>query len=480
MRFSRFSREKPTSSRSSEHERGEGRHQQQDERGPADPVLAHQRRGDEAGEPGRSSQHRRAGQGGSEQRAPAQAPLAEIGERRPGESAGLRRRRGGLGCSGLRLFRRDRLLDDAGVGGVERARLPRLLGDAHVSSRAVSSRGLSPGSISHLAPERADIWIPATSAGMTPAANCDPSSRGPHALRMLRKSHARRSPSRNSIARSRRMCGSAGSSPEGVSSVTRGGRKRRKCTLASTRLPSTGMGTARQARRVLRQVAREHRGLRAAVEQLGAPGARPAAARRRCTAGAAGPGAPPPRASPCSAASAITFTSAPANDARAMAWSATRRRIASSRSWLVWCRWSALVAANSSRSMRRGRTADSQVLAPGPEAPEDRLHAALQIGQRAGAGVDGGERIDEHDLPVEAGEVVAEERLHHVRLVALEAARQHGPQAAALVGGGGGLRRQRKEGEQRRAGKVARQQEAAGSRRRQLAGPARGRPADSA
>ena len=85
--------------------------------------------------------------------------------------------------------------------------------------------------------------------------------------------------------------------------------------------------------------------------------------------------------------------------------------------------------------MRRGRMADSQVLAPGPEAPEDRLHAVLQIGQRAGAGVDGGQRVDQHDLPVEAGEVVAEERLHHVRLVALEAARQHGAEAAALVGG---------------------------------------------
>ena len=65
---------------------------------------------------------------------------------------------------------------------------------------------------------------------------------------------------------------------------------------------------------------------------------------------------------------------------------------------------------------------------PRPEALEDRLHAGLQVGQRAGAGVDGGQRVDQHDLPVEAGEVVAEERLHHVRLVALEAARQHGAQ----------------------------------------------------
>jgi len=71
-----------------------------------------------------------------------------------------------------------------------------------------------------------------------------------------------------------------------------------------------------------------------------------------------------------------------------------------------------------------GKHAGEPCVGAGPEAFEDRLHAALQIGERTGAGVDGRERIDEHDLPVESGKVVAEERLHHVRLVALEAARQ--------------------------------------------------------
>ena len=94
--------------------------------------------------------------------------------------------------------------------------------------------------------------------------------------------------------------------------------------------------------------------------------------------------------------------------------------------------------------------------------------------QRAGAGVDGGERVDQHDLPVEPGEVVAEERFDDVGLVALEAARQHGAQRAALVGGAA-RRRQREEGEQRRSRQIARQQEAARSRRGQLGvGRARG------
>src|SRR5262245_61108496 len=102
----------------------------------------------------------------------------------------------------------------------------------------------------------------------------------------------------------------------------------------------------------------------------------------------------------------------------------------------------------------------------GPEAGEHALERALQIAERAWPGVDGGERVDEHDLPVEPGEVVAEERLHHVRLVALEAAGEHGAETAAAEGSLG-PGRQRKEGEERGAGKVAWQQEAAGPGRRQ-------------
>ena len=99
---------------------------------------------------------------------------------------------------------------------------------------------------------------------------------------------------------------------------------------------------------------------------------------------------------------------------------------------------------------------------------------ALQVGQRAGSRVDGGQRVDQHDLPVEAGEVIAEERLDDVGLVALEAARQHGAEAAAPIAGRR-PRRQREEREQGRAGEIARQQEAARSRRRQLGvGRARG------
>ena len=73
----------------------------------------------------------------------------------------------------------------------------------------------------------------------------------------------------------------------------------------------------------------------------------------------------------------------------------------------------------------------------------------------------GAEHVDEHDLPVEPAEMIAEERPHDVRLIALEAARHHGGErrapVARLVAEG-----ERTEGEQRRAFEIARQQKAAG------------------
>ena len=50
---------------------------------------------------------------------------------------------------------------------------------------------------------------------------------------------------------------------------------------------------------------------------------------------------------------------------------------------------------------------------------------------RAGSGIESLHRVDQHDLPVEPGDVLAEKRLHHMRLVRLVAPLHHAPQRAA-------------------------------------------------
>ena len=106
---------------------------------------------------------------------------------------------------------------------------------------------------------------------------------------------------------------------------------------------------------------------------------------------------------------------------------------------------------------------DSQVLAPGRKHVRIAVHArARRSATRVGAGVERGQHIDQHDLPVEPGEVVAEERLHHMRLIGSRSGAPSCAQRAARAGrrrcatGGSG---QKVSG--RRAFEVARQQEAA-------------------
>ena len=70
--------------------------------------------------------------------------------------------------------------------------------------------------------------------------------------------------------------------------------------------------------------------------------------------------------------------------------------------------------------------------------------------------MDRAENVDEHDLAVDPGEMIAEERFDHARLVGLVAAREFAGERAARRGPG----RQRREGEGRRAREVARQEEA--------------------
>jgi len=85
------------------------------------------------------------------------------------------------------------------------------------------------------------------------------------------------------------------------------------------------------------------------------------------------------------------------------------------------------------------------------------------------------EHIDEHDLAVEAGEVIAEERPHHIALVGLVAPRHQRPQRAAWEARCA-LGIERREGQRRRAFEIARHEEAprGQSRQRVLIGPRRG------
>ena len=226
--------------------------------------------------------------------------------------------------------------------------------------------------------------------------------------------------------------------------------------------------------RVLRQVAREDGRLLAPVEHLAARCARPASARRRCTEAPRRRLSLRPRSVARKAARACTPTSAPDALARPMARSVMRRRIASRRSWLEEWMWSALVAANRSLSMRRPMSALSHEALPMRNTRSDAVERVLQVGDGLAPLVHGTEHVDEHDLAIEPAEMVAKERPHDVRLIALEAPRHHGGERAARDRAPL-FERQRAEGEQRRAFEIARHQEAAGTRRVQhmVLGPRR-------
>ena len=95
------------------------------------------------------------------------------------------------------------------------------------------------------------------------------------------------------------------------------------------------------------------------------------------------------------------------------------------------------------------------------EAFEDRRHRGFEVMQGIGAGVEGGERVDQHDLAIEPCEVIAEERAHDDALVGFEASPHHRPQRAR---GRLAVRwhPERCKGQRRRAGHRAGQQETPG------------------
>ena len=369
MRFRRLRREKPTSSRSSSMSAAKAA--TSSSTSVVQPIqssrtsAAETRRANQA--PAPSS--RRAGQRGGEQRAPAQAALAEIGERRAREAAGR--------PPSARRPRPRRL-------PAPRPRpAPRRCWDRRDRTRAA---GAAPGS--------------ALMRGW--------------------------SPSRNSMARSRRMCGRAGSSPEGrleadarraeAQEMDAGVRRGRPAARAASvrlagssgRSPGNTAASVRPSNSLAAQALARQRHADDAGQPL------PARARLRLARG--------PAARPAPSPSPRRRQTTPAR------WPCRRPGAGSPPAGRGWCGaggrpWWRRTAAG--RCGAAGRL-ESQVLAPGRKHLRIASMRALQVGERAGAGVDGGERVDQHDLPVEAGEVVAEERLHHVRLVALEAARQHG------------------------------------------------------
>ena len=117
------------------------------------------------------------------------------------------------------------------------------------------------------------------------------------------------------------------------------------------------------------------------------------------------------------------------------------------------------------RAQRRG--------APGAEGAQHLGQRVFEIAHRRRAGIERAERIDQHDLAVEAAEMVAEERLDDVGLIRLVAPLHHRRQRARSrldVSS----HRQRREGQRRRAFEIAGHQEAAGRQGRERIGVATG------
>ena len=96
------------------------------------------------------------------------------------------------------------------------------------------------------------------------------------------------------------------------------------------------------------------------------------------------------------------------------------------------------------------------VVGAGAEAGQHLRHRRAQVGHRPRPGVERAQEIDQHHLPVDAGEVVAEERPDHLRHISVVTAGELGAQRSAP---GARRGRQRAEGERGRAFQRAGHQE---------------------
>ena len=102
--------------------------------------------------------------------------------------------------------------------------------------------------------------------------------------------------------------------------------------------------------------------------------------------------------------------------------------------------------------------ARQEIVSPRAEGRQDRGHRLPHVLDCGGAFVDRAKRIDKHDLPVDAGKVVAKERFDHPCLVGLKPARAFPCKRPAWCIGRG----QRRKGQNRRTIQIAGQQEAPG------------------
>ena len=229
--------------------------------------------------------------------------------------------------------------------------------------------------------------------------------------------HARRSPIRNCSARSSRICGAG--SPRWVS----GGRKRtnRQSLSASG---SAIASPSKIAVRVGRQFAGKDRRLGDAVEDLAADRL---ALFRHADDGverlAAGPDLGLAGGADRGERDDVDLRPDPFG-----ARDRLRRQRAQDRLQPVVARMMQMVGlgrreqdAVDARAEDRGEPRG----AAGAEGAHDFGERVLEIGERGRAGVQRRQRVDQHDLPVEPGEMIAEERPHHMRLIGLVAALHH-------------------------------------------------------
>ena len=110
----------------------------------------------------------------------------------------------------------------------------------------------------------------------------------------------------------------------------------------------------------------------------------------------------------------------------------------------------------------RGRNSDERnERRPTSKAVVDRAQRGLQVVQRVRPGIERGQRIDQHDLPVEPRKMIAEERPHQRGHVGVVAPLHHRPERA---GRRFAVERhlERRKSQRRRAGDAARQQETPG------------------
>ena len=261
--------------------------------------------------------------------------------------------------------------------------------------------------------------------------------------------------------------GSAGASPSGPGGSTRGGRKRTKCSPAGAASGLQGI------LRVLRQVAREDGRLLAPVEHL----ALDALARHRHADDARKHLAADFRFGFVGCPQGGEGLHADLGSGRARAAHGALGDEAQDRFEAVVARGMDVVGLGRGEQELVDAPADERAEPRGAPDAEHAQHAVervLQVGDGLAPLVHGAEHVDEHDLAIEPAEMVAKERPHDVRLIALEAPRHHGGERAARDRAPL-FERQRAEGEQRRAFEIARHQEAAGTRRVQhmVLGPRR-------